>query len=89
MTMGVQALISNGSFPELIVRQAALMTAIRNYTFKDGDGEERDFGAFTFMEEKLFFKIDYYDRELEYGSDDPTDASVTTRVMTIMLASEY
>ena len=50
---------------------------------------ERDFGAFDHAGEKLFWKIDYYDRALTHGSPDPTDPSVTTRVLTIMLASEY
>jgi len=37
----------------------------------------------------MFWKIDYYDRSLEYGSNDPADPSQTVRVLTIMLASEY
>jgi len=50
---------------------------------------EHDFGAFDLAGERLFWKIDYYDRDLRYGSNDPSDPSVTTRVLTIMLASEY
>lgn len=38
---------------------------------------------------KIFFKIDYYDRALKNGSEDPTNTAVTTRVLTIMLAEEY
>ena len=50
---------------------------------------ERDFGAFTFRGEKIFFKVDYFDLNLEYGSEDPADASITARVVTIMLAEDY
>ena len=39
--------------------------------------------------ERVFFKIDYFDRELVTGSPDPADPAQTTRVLTIMLACEY
>lgn len=39
---------------------------------------ERDFGGFEEAGERIFWKIDYYDRTLEYGSEDPSDPSQTT-----------
>ena len=50
---------------------------------------EHDFGALTYCGHQLFWKIDYYDGELEAGSPNPADETVTTRVLTIMQASEY
>ncbi len=51
--------------------------------------EEHDFGAFEAEGVRVFFKIDYFDKTLQYGSPDPADADVIERVMTIMLAEEY
>jgi hypothetical protein len=55
---------------------------------------ERDFGSFEFKGRKLFWKIDYYEKcasgdTLAWGSPNPADPTVTTRVLTIMLAEEY
>jgi hypothetical protein len=50
---------------------------------------EHDFGAFEADGQTIYFKIDYYDKTMTSGSPNPADPSVTTRVITIMLASEY
>jgi hypothetical protein len=51
--------------------------------------EEHDFGSFEADGQTIFFKIDYFDTTLTYHSPDPSDGSVTERVITIMLADEY
>ena len=50
---------------------------------------EHDFGSFDLAGQKFFFKIDCYDKNVEYGSPDPADPGETTRVLTIMLAEDY
>lgn len=49
---------------------------------------EHDFAALTVEGARVMFRIDYYDRELTYGSEDPADPLVTRRVMTVWLAEE-
>lgn len=39
--------------------------------------------------ETVFWKIDCYDKQLEFGSEAPWDNAQTARVLTIMLANEY
>ena len=75
----------------LFAVQAALAAKVRAHEFSDDDDPhgERDFGVFEHQGQKLFWKIDYYDLELAWGSPDPANPDVTTRVLTILLAEEY
>ncbi len=68
--------------------QAEVLAAIRRYIFKPGDGCERARGELVVSGHTVRFTIDYYDLSLEWGSEDPADAAVTKRVMTIMLPSD-
>ena len=84
MTAGIQALGPD--------RLRALLNQVRTFGSFDESNDpygEHDFGAFVEEGEKFFWKIDYYDRQLEYGSEDPSDPQRTTRVLTLMLSSEY
>jgi hypothetical protein len=70
----------------------AILEAVRafdNFTEAKDPYQEHDFGAFEAGIDTVFWKIDYYSIDLNYGSPDPTDCSVTTRVLTVMLASDY
>src|ERR1039458_8429657 len=50
---------------------------------------EHDFVNFEREGQRFFAKIDYYDRDVSFGAEDPSDPEKTTRIMTIMLANEY
>lgn len=50
---------------------------------------EHDFGIVFAGSVKAYYKIDYYDADMQDGSEDPSDPAATTRVMTVMLAHEY
>jgi hypothetical protein len=68
--------------------QAEVLGAVRRYAFAPQDGPERARGELILRGRTIRFTIDYYDRALEWGSENPADPSVTTRVMTIMLPGD-
>ncbi len=39
--------------------------------------------------ERVFWKFDYYDRDMRFASEDATNPTITRRVLTIMLSDEY
>ena len=65
-----------------------LLMAIDRCAFAADERDERRRGEVLFRGRAIRFAIDYYDRSLEWGSEDPGDPDVTTRVMTIMLPED-
>ena len=84
MTPGVAALGA-----EAVARIVKTIAAHDDFCHANDPYEEHDFGSFEVDGQTIFFKIDYYDKSLVQHSPDPTDPSVTERVITIMLADEY
>ncbi|MBQ8436712.1 MAG: DUF3768 domain-containing protein [Alphaproteobacteria bacterium] len=71
---------------------AHIMNKVRNFKDFDEDNNpygENDFGAFDFKGQKIFWKINYYDRNFEFASPDAANPSITNRVLTVMYADEY
>ena len=84
ITSGIQALGTEGA--------ARVLTAVAGFDAFTDDNDpygEHDCAILTVDGLRVMFKIDYYDRDLAYHSADPSDQTVTERVMTVMLASEY
>ena len=82
ITQGVQA----------IENMADILDKVRWYDRFTPDNDpygEHDFGSFRCAGETIFWKFDYLDVDVTMHSPDPTDLTVTTRVLTIMLADEY
>lgn len=72
--------------------QITLMNLVRTFDEFNKNNDpygEHDFGKIDFNGEPYFWKIDCYDVDFEGLSPDPTDETVTNRVLTIMLAEEY
>lgn len=71
---------------------AEILSRVRNFndfTTANDPYKQHDMASFEYKGQRIFWKIDYYDRNLQYLSEDPADVSKTIRVMTIMLADEY
>lgn len=60
-----------------------------NFSKHNDPYNEHDYGSFEYNGEKIMWKIDYYDRNLQYYSENPADINKTIRVMTVMLTEEY
>lgn len=84
MTAGVNALD-----PKSIARALSRMREFDSFIEDNDPQGEHDFGSFEIEGKKFFWKIDYYDRNFEFGSEDPADPAKTARVLTLMLAEEY
>lgn len=89
LTSGVRALGLEAS-----VAIAERVMAFDSFTADNDPYEEHDFGSVDYEGQRIFWKIDYYDRASfgtgrDVGSEDPSDPAKTLRVLTIMLAREY
>lgn len=71
---------------------AKILSKVRqfnHFTKANDPYNEHDFGSFDYKGEKIFWKIDYYDKNYQYLSENPSNPNITNRVLTIMLADEY
>lgn len=84
MTSGINALPASVKFR--ILEKVRTFDA---FSKENDPHHEHDFGTFEVGGHKVFFKLDYYDAAMQFGSEDPTDPSKATRVLIIMLAEEY
>ena len=84
MTGGIAAL-----GPEAVARIVKTIAVYDDFCHANDPYGEHDFGSFEADGHVIYFKIDCLDKALTHHSPDPSDPSVTERVITIMLADEY
>ena len=77
----------NGPVPDSIDR--FFDVKLDDFCIANDPHGEHDFGAFDYDGVEVFFKIDYFDKDLNFHSPDPANPAVTERVITLMLATEY
>jgi Protein of unknown function (DUF3768) len=86
------AVITNGVAAlgvDAVARIVKTIGVYDDFCHQNDPHEEHDFGVFEADGSTIFFKIDYYDRTLTHHSSDPADPTVTSRIITVMLAEEY
>lgn len=72
--------------------RVALMGEVMRFdTFTEANDPhgQHDFGVVTVEGQRVYWKLDYYDPALAFGSNAPHDPAQTVRVMTLLLPSEY
>jgi uncharacterized protein DUF3768 len=70
-------------------RAVAAVRAFEDFNTDNDPHGEHDMAFLEVDGVEIFFKVDYYDAELEKHSPDPSDAGVTRRVLTVGLAEDY
>lgn len=90
---GGQVVVTRGIHELTAGDVTKLLTSLAAFNEFDADSDphgERDLGILDFEGAEVLWKVDYYaEGDMFLGSDDPADATVTHRVLTIMLAEEY
>jgi len=82
VTRGIQAM---ADVPEVLDQ----VRRYNAFTPNNDPYAEHDFGSFTHRGQTVFWKFDYYDLDITMHSPDPSDPSITARVLSVMLADEY
>jgi hypothetical protein len=74
---------------EAVQRLVQTISVFDDFCTANDPHSDHDFGEFEFDGVSVMFKIDYFDKDLNFHSPDPADPAVTERVITLMLAEEY
>ena len=84
LTAGIAAMSSED--------KANIISMVQNFndfTHSNDVYGEHDFLSIDYKGNKIFAKIDYYDLNYEFMSENPANPDITNRVLTILLSCEY
>lgn len=85
-------LMTNGIAALGLERVNAVFAAIAQFDTFTPDNDpwgEHDCASLKVDGIRILWKIDYYDRDRQFHSPDPSDPKVTVRVLTVMRSDEY
>lgn len=87
-----QVLLTPGITEQSDGFRAAVLDAVGAYDGFNPDcdpHEWHEMGVLEIEGQTVWFRIDLYDENYEYGASDPTELRFTRRVLTVLLPSEY
>ncbi len=90
--IGGEVLLSAGISAMSSEDKANIISLVQNFNdFNEGNDpyKEHDCASFDYKGNKILWKIDYYDLNHEYMSENPANPDITNRVLTILLSCEY
>ena len=90
--IGGEVLLSAGIAAMSSEDKANIVSLVQNFNDFTEDNDvygERDFGSFDYKDEKILWKIDYYDLNNQYHSENPANPDITNRILTIMKVFEW
>lgn len=85
-------LMTNGIAALGMPAVTAIFQAVAEFDGFDTNNDpwgEHDCASLTVDGVRVMWKIDYYDRDRQFHSPDPSDPKVTVRVLTVMRSDEY
>lgn len=91
--IGGQVLLTAGIAAMSSEDKSNIVSLVQNFDNFTPDNDpygEHDFFSIDYKCNKIFTKIDYYDRfNTHFASENPADISKTLRILIILLAEEY
>ena len=89
---GGEVLLSAGIAAMSSEDKANIISMVQNFNDFTPSNDvygEHDFLSIDYKGNKIFAKIDYYDLNYEFMSENPANPDITNRVLTILLSCEY
>ena len=90
--IGGEVLLSAGIAAMSSEDKANIISMVQNFNDFTPSNDvygEHDFLSIDYKGNKIFAKIDYYDLNYEFMSENPANPDITNRVLTILLSCEY
>ena len=90
--IGGQVLLTAGIAAMSSEDKANIISMVQNFNDFTPSNDvygEHDFLSIDYKGNKIFAKIDYYDLNYEFMSENPANPDITNRVLTILLSCEY